>query len=111
MYYLNNTHFSGASGPVAFAGADRTGIININQHIGNTSQTIGQFSPEVNRNLSERLVLDETMIRWLTSNGLRPSDGTLGEKQYRSCFLFLSKLGLRIDALKLLKFVVYHVAI
>jgi hypothetical protein len=59
MSYLNNTHFSGASGPVAFAGADRTGIININQHVGNTSLLIGQFSPEVNRNASERLELDE----------------------------------------------------
>jgi len=79
MSYLNNTHFVGASGPVAFAGADRTGIININQHIDNGSQMVGQFSPEVNRNLSERLELDETIIRWMTSDGKHPTDGTLSE--------------------------------
>jgi hypothetical protein len=79
MSYLNNTHFSGASGPVAFEGADRTGIININQHVGNSSQLIGQFSPEANRNASERLELDEADIKWPGSGGFPPSDGTLSE--------------------------------
>jgi len=78
MYFLNNTRFSGASGPVRFAGADRTGIININQFTGNTSHFIGQFSPDVQRNASERMMLLDRSIRWMTKDGLPPSDGTPG---------------------------------
>jgi len=78
MYFLNNTRFSGASGPVQFAGADRTGIISINQFIGNKSQFIGQFSADVQRNASERMMLLDSSIQWMTRDGLPPSDGTPG---------------------------------
>ena len=77
MYFLNNTQFSGASGPVQFAGADRTGIIRINQFVGNTSDVVGQFSADMHRNASDRMTLDGT-IHWMTDGGLPPSDGTPG---------------------------------
>jgi len=78
MYILNNTQFSGASGPVQFAGADRTGIISINQFIGNKSHFIGQFSADVHRNASDRMTLLDNSIQWMTKDGLPPSDGTPG---------------------------------
>jgi len=78
MYFLNNTQFSGASGPVRFAGADRTGIISISQFIGNRSQFVGQFSADVQRNASDRMMLLDDSIVWMTKDGLPPSDGTPG---------------------------------
>lgn len=78
MYFLNNTQFSGASGPVQFAGADRTGIIRINQFTGNTSHVVGQFSADIHRNASERMSLLDRTIHWMTDDGLPPSDGTPG---------------------------------
>ena len=78
MYFLNNTQFSGASGPVQFAGADRTGIIRINQFTGNTSHVVGQFSANIHRNASDRMALLGSTIRWMTDDGLPPSDGTPG---------------------------------
>jgi len=78
MYFLNNTHFSGASGPVHFTGADRTGVIHIYQFIGNTSHVVGQFSADLHRNASDRMTLFGGTTQWLTDNGLPPSDGTPG---------------------------------
>ena len=78
MYFLNNTQFSGASGPVEFAGADRTGIINILQFVGNKTRFVGQFSADTHRNASERMTLLEKTIHWMTTDGLPPSDGTPG---------------------------------
>jgi len=78
MYFLNNTQFSGASGPVQFAGADRTGIISINQFIGNQSLSVGHFSADIHRNASERMTLLDGSIKWMTKDGLPPPDGTPG---------------------------------
>jgi len=78
MYFLNNMRFSGASGPVQFVGADRTGIISINNFIGNKSQFVGQFSADVHRNASDRISLMDSSIQWMTKDGLPPSDGTPG---------------------------------
>ena len=78
MYFLNNTHFMGVSGPVQFSGADRTGIIKHNQQIGSLYILIGQFSPD-QTNVSDRLFLNESLVTWLTPDGLRPSDGSPGE--------------------------------
>jgi len=78
MYFLNNTQFSGASGPVQFAGADRTGIISINQFVGNRTRFVGQFSADIHRNASERMTLLDYKIQWITKDGLPPSDGTPG---------------------------------
>ena len=72
MHFLNDTHFAGASGPVQFTGADRTGIININQRIGNSTQLIGQFYPD--RNASERLSINDSFVLWPA--GALPSDGS-----------------------------------
>ena len=65
----------GASGPVQFNGADRIGIINIHQSMGNTSSLIGQHFPD--RNASERTQLNMSQIMWLT--GSVPSDGQQGK--------------------------------
>jgi len=81
MYYLNNTQFSGASGPVQFAGADRTGLVRINQFIGNTSHVVGQFSADIHHNASERMSLLDGSIHWMTYDGFPPSDGTPGSFQ------------------------------
>jgi len=78
MYFLNNTQFSGASGPVQFAGADRTGIISINQLVGNKTRFVGQFSADIHRNASERMTLLNGRIQWMTKDGFPPSDGTPG---------------------------------
>ena len=75
MHHLNSTHFVGASGPVQFRGADRSGIINIGQYNGNRSTLIGQYLPD--RNASDRLVLNTSKIKWLA--GERPVDGIRGE--------------------------------
>lgn len=72
MRYLNETHFSGASGPLQFEGADRIGSIDIKQYVGNASHLLGQFNPE--RNASDRLQINESMILWLT--GSVPTDGS-----------------------------------
>lgn len=74
MRYLNETHFSGASGPLQFEGADRIGSTDIKQYVGNVSRLLGQFNPE--RNASDRLQINESMILWLT--GSIPTDGSLG---------------------------------
>ena len=71
MSVLNETHFSGASGPVRFSGADRTGIINIDQHVGNRSRLVGQYVQE--KNASERFYLNESRVVWM--EGITPSDG------------------------------------
>ena len=71
MSHLNNTNFIGASGPVRFSGADRTGIINIHQYITNSSTLIGQYIPD--KNISERLGLNISQVRWVT--GDKPTDG------------------------------------
>jgi len=76
MYFLNNTQFSGASGPVQFAGADRTGIVSINQFVGNKSHFVGQFSADIHRNASDRMTLLDGVIQWMTEDGQLPSDGT-----------------------------------
>ena len=78
MHFLNNTQFSGASGPVQFAGADRTGIVSIMQFVGNKSQLVGQFSADVRRNASDRMTLQDSSVLWMTKDGLPPSDGTPG---------------------------------
>jgi len=71
MSFLNKTHFAGASGPVQFVGADRTGIINIEQHIGNDSHIVGEFVPD--KNETERLIVRTKEVVWLT--GALPLDG------------------------------------
>ena len=75
MYHLNHIQFSGASGPVQFSGADRSGIINVNQQIGESYVMVGLFSPDKG-NITDQLYLNESMVKWLTPDGLRPSDGT-----------------------------------
>jgi len=78
MYFLNNTQFSGASGPVQFAGADRTGIISINQFLGNKTRFVGQFSADIHHNASDRMTLLDSRIQWITEDGKPPLDGTPG---------------------------------
>jgi len=90
MYFLNNTQFSGASGPVQFDGADRTGIIRIKQFIGTKSQFVGHFSADVHRNASDRMILLGSSIHWATEDGLPPSDGTPGMfHRSTDCALYL----------------------
>ncbi len=76
MYHLSNIQFPGVSGPVQFHGADRVGIINIQQYIGNTSVLIGQYLPD--KNESERTTLNEAKIVWMM--GKKPEDGRQGKK-------------------------------
>jgi len=71
MSVLNHNQFAGASGPVQFVGADRSGIINVEQYVGNGTRQIGQYIPD--RNESERLTIIDHQVRWLT--GSVPSDG------------------------------------
>ena len=72
MKHLNKTDFMGVSGPVQFKGADRSGIINIHQYIVNRSVSLGQYLPD--RNASERLKLNVSLIKWMT--GETPMDGS-----------------------------------
>ncbi|KAI0225558.1 hypothetical protein LSAT2_023695 [Lamellibrachia satsuma] len=69
---LTSVRFSGASGPVEFQGADRTGIINVHQYVGNRSRQIGQYKSN-KQNKKQQLTLDLSAIFWL--GGERPSDG------------------------------------
>ncbi len=78
MYHLSNIQFPGVSGPVQFHGADRVGIINIQQYIGNTSVLIGQYLPD--KNESERTTLNEAKIVWMM--GKKPEDGRQGKNVY-----------------------------
>lgn len=77
MNYLDNTHFEGASGPVQFIGANRQSNIEITQFSSVVNQciTVGHYFP--NKNESERLLINETAVRWLS--GGKPSDGSQGK--------------------------------
>ena len=72
--------FSGASGPVEFLGADRTGIMNVQQYVGNKSHLIGQYKA-TGASKEKDLTLHMSAIDWLS--GGKPSDGRQGS------FLFL----------------------
>jgi hypothetical protein len=74
MNTLNELQFSGASGPVKFDGAERTGIIIINQHVGDSLHRVGQYLPD-KRNASDGLQVNNSAIIWLTSSRTRPTDG------------------------------------
>lgn len=76
MRILNETYFSGASGPMQFEGADRIGIIDLRQYLGNASRWLGQFNPE--KNITDRLQISDSMILWVT--GSVPSDGSPGKR-------------------------------
>lgn len=70
--YVNQTDFHGVSGHIKFNGSNRLGVINILQHFHNGTRLVGQFMPGL---YGGKLQIDETKIRWLTSQGKRPSDG------------------------------------
>jgi hypothetical protein len=70
MYYLNNTRFDGASGPVRFTGANRISAIEIIQFQPNET-TIGFYNPIMND--SDRLTVKMSGIVW--PSGQKPSDG------------------------------------
>ena len=72
---LANVRFSGASGPVEFNGADRTGIINVHQYVGNRTRQIGQFKSHKEAK-KQQLTLDLSAVNWL--GGEIPSDGRQG---------------------------------
>ena len=72
---LTSVRFSGASGPVEFQGADRMGIINVHQYVGNRSRQIGQYKSN-KQNKKQQLTLDLSAIFWL--GGEKPSDGRQG---------------------------------
>ena len=67
---MDNTHFTGSSGPVQFNGADRAGIVDIHQSITNRSFLIGQYTP--GGNASKGLVVNTTLISWPYG---KPKDG------------------------------------
>jgi len=86
MRILNELRFSGASGPVQFDGAERTGIININQHIGDSTHMIGQYLPD-RTNISDRLYVNSTAIIWQTPSRTIPTDGSPCKYNSRSMII------------------------
>ena len=73
MNITNNLQFVGVSGPVKFDGAERTGIINLNQIWDGSLRVVGQHFPD-RANISDHLELNESGIVWMTKSGTRPVD-------------------------------------
>lgn len=77
---ISNTSFNGLSGPLQFdEGGTRSTNINCWQWVNGKRKLIGKFRREPPKNSSivgDGLQLNETMIKWLTPDGARPTDGT-----------------------------------
>ena len=84
---LSRVRFSGASGPVEFLGADRTGIMNVQQYVGNKSHLIGQYKA-TGPSKEKELTLHMSAIDWLS--GGKPSDGRQGSFLFLFFFFFSS---------------------
>ncbi|KAK9870582.1 hypothetical protein WA026_008145 [Henosepilachna vigintioctopunctata] len=80
--YLNETDFMGVSGRIKFRGGpSRFSVINIMQWYDKQTHIVGQFHPNLSDNKPEilggRLDINDTLIKWFTKDGSKPSDGKL----------------------------------
>ncbi|CAB3366072.1 Hypothetical predicted protein [Cloeon dipterum] len=87
--HLNNTDFNGVSGHIKFNnGPSRVSVVNVMQWINNRTNIVGSFYPNVSEIKGEiiggRLDLNESALRWLSPDGVKPEDGT---EPPPSCFV------------------------
>lgn len=75
MRAMTKTNFQGVTGWISFKGADRVGILTIEQHFLNGTNLVGRYLPDTVTDQGT-LQLDEDKIVWLT--GGRPHDGRPG---------------------------------
>ncbi|KAF0297153.1 putative molluscan insulin-related peptide(s) receptor [Amphibalanus amphitrite] len=77
---LNVTDFHGVSGHLRFVGPSRVSVTEVKQWRRDGDSTgyhvVGRFYPDHSIPEGGRLEMDESKIRWLTPNGLRPVDGS-----------------------------------
>ncbi|KAF0308852.1 Insulin-like growth factor 1 receptor [Amphibalanus amphitrite] len=73
---LKATNFNGVSGNIQFVGPSRISIILVKQWLRGEYHVVGHFEPDVDNGDGGILRLDERKIRWLTSDGSRPVDGS-----------------------------------
>lgn len=74
---IEQTDFYGVSGRVKFGKqSSRLSIINIVQWLDNKTHIVGTFHPNDSDPNGGTLFLNVSLIKWLTPDGKRPSDGT-----------------------------------
>lgn len=80
---ISDTNFDGVSGRIQFGeGGTRFSTINIMQWFNMENHIIGTFVPKIIESNKTRAIsggtfnLDMKKIRWFTSNGMQPTDGT-----------------------------------
>lgn len=79
---MRNLNFNGASGPVKFSGAERTGTVNIIQYVGDDNFVqVGHFLLD-KVNTTDHLYLNDSLLIWVTPDGLVPSDGQPGKQKH-----------------------------
>lgn len=82
MQLIKETDFHGVSGHIKFRGGpSRISVINIMQWYDNETHIVGHFNPTVKNDSPEIIGGDlvfanHSQIRWFTSDGKRPDDGT-----------------------------------
>jgi hypothetical protein len=74
---INKTNFQGVSGHIHFNGGDRPGTISIVQYFLNETRLIGRYEPGPD-NQKGTLEIKGSSLRWLTVNGMKPTDGNPG---------------------------------
>ncbi|XP_060571812.1 uncharacterized protein LOC132729992, partial [Ruditapes philippinarum] len=76
---INKTNFQGVSGHIHFNGGDRPGTISIVQYFLNETRLIGRYEPGPD-NQKGTLEIKGSSLRWLTVNGMKPTDGNPEEE-------------------------------
>lgn len=81
MQILEATDFSGVSGRIQFRGSpSRISVVYVTQWYNNKSHIVGTFEPNISLSntdaLAGTLFLNTSLIKWLTPDGTKPTDGT-----------------------------------
>lgn len=81
MQILEATDFNGVSGRIQFRGSpSRVSVVHVTQWYKNQLQTVGTFEPNVSPSdtdpLAGMLYLNISLIKWLTPDSSKPTDGT-----------------------------------
>ncbi|XP_064640093.1 uncharacterized protein LOC135495414 isoform X1 [Lineus longissimus] len=75
LKYINQTDFKGVTGHLAFSGADRPGIILLQQFsASNNLTTIGRYVPVTK---GGKMEINNSLIQWLMPRNEKPDDGTI----------------------------------
>ena len=79
--FLQQTNFSGVSGPVSFSEGERyLPTVEIKQHFPSKVETVGYVQPNMKGQCGKNrscFTINETSIYW--PQGIRPTDGRPGE--------------------------------